>query len=255
MKIFINTYKRVGLQHTLKMIPTKYLKDTYLCVHKDEEGQHEHQELVMEEQGKLWVLRDALLTKKYFDDDIIFILDDDLTFARRETPDKGGRLFRLSNREDMEVVFDTMVQWLEEGYAQVGLSNRNGNNRKDGEEEHNTRISCITGLNLKHIGTARYRNPVMEDFDLTLQLLRQGKPNKVLLTHTYDQVGGSNAKGGCSTYRTKEMHEASAHMLLRDHPEFVKVVEKKTKNGWFEGGVRSDVVIQWKKAFKSSKLD
>ena len=252
MKIFINTYKRVGAQHTLKMIPTKYLKDTYLCIHEDEKGLHEHQELVMEEQGRLWVLRDALLKKKYFDDDIIFILDDDLIFAKRETPDKGGKLLRLSDKEELEIVFDQMVEWLEQGYAQVGLSNRNGNNRKDGLYEENTRISCITGLNLTQIGTATYRNPVMEDFDLTLQLLRQGKPNKVLLTHTYDQIGGSNAKGGCSVYRTKEMHRASAEMLLRDHPEFVKVVEKKTKNGWFEGGVRHDVVVQWKKALKSA---
>ena len=90
----------------------------------------------------------------------------------------------------------------------------------------------------------------MEDFDVTLQLLRAGKPNRLLHAWCHDQVT-SNAPGGCSTYRTLAKQGVAAHSLKKLHPEFVRVVEKTTKTAW-GGATRTDVQIAWKKAYKSS---
>jgi hypothetical protein len=91
----------------------------------------------------------------------------------------------------------------------------------------------------------------MEDFDVTLQLLRKGHRNAVLNQWAQDQ-GTSNAPGGCSTYRTPEVQAAGAYGLQKLHPDFVTVVDKETKQAW-GGGVRKDVRIAWKKALESSR--
>jgi hypothetical protein len=90
----------------------------------------------------------------------------------------------------------------------------------------------------------------MEDFDIQLQLLRKGMPSISINTMVQNQRG-SGLEGGCSTYRTVEIQEEAARTLQSYHPEFVSVVQKQTKSAW-GGGVRTDVVIQWRKAYESS---
>jgi hypothetical protein len=75
-------------------------------------------------------------------------------------------------------------------------------------------------------------------------------------------MGGasSNAKGGCSAYRTPELMEKVANFLSQEHRGLVTVKTKKTKGGWGgfpvdeDGNVtRTDVIVHWKKAFQQGK--
>ena len=92
------------------------------------------------------------------------------------------------------------------------------------------------------------RTRVMEDFDISLQLLRRGKACKVSYYYAQGQKS-SNADGGCSEWRTIDVHNEGAQRLHELHPTCVKIVEKQTKTAW-NGLPRKDVIIGWKKAYK-----
>jgi hypothetical protein len=91
----------------------------------------------------------------------------------------------------------------------------------------------------------------MEDFDVTLQLLRLGYANIVLAQWVHNQRG-SGASGGCSTYRTMDMQAKAAKGLAKLHAPFVNVVYKQTSHAW-GGQARQDVVIAWKKAYYTQR--
>jgi hypothetical protein len=89
----------------------------------------------------------------------------------------------------------------------------------------------------------------MDDFDLTLQLLRLGFQNRVSNEFCHSQV--SHTPGGCSIYRTSAMQTESAHRLARYHPGFVRVVTRRCderSSAWKGMKERHEVVVQWKKA-------
>jgi hypothetical protein len=115
----------------------------------------------------------------------------------------------------------------------------------------NGRVNGALGLNtalLKKL-EVKFRMRLMEDFDLILQVLTKGHRVLTYSKIVYEQVG-SNTAGGCSIFRTKELQEEAAKELHKAFPEFVKLVEKKTKHSW-QGQSRLDVVVQWKKAYES----
>ena len=108
----------------------------------------------------------------------------------------------------------------------------------------------VLGYNLDMFDNVELgRVDVMEDFDINLQLLRQGKPSKISYYYAQGQKS-SNAEGGCSEWRTIEVHNAWAEKLHALHRDFVKVVEKETKTAW-NGMPRKDVNVQWKRAYNS----
>lgn len=180
-------------------------------------------------------------------DDAFIMVDDDLTFFKRRTddptkladitPEELYRAFLL-----MEVTLKT--------HAHVGFAAREGANRNTESHIYNTRIMRVLGYNravLKQHNITFGRVPVMEDFDVALQLLRAGLPNVILNQYAHNQKG-SGAVGGCSVWRTPQVHAAAAQELAKLHPKYVKVVEKTTKTAW-GGGTRTDVTIQWKRAY------
>jgi len=185
-----------------------------------------------------------------------FIIDDDLTFHKRIPGDpKHSR--SISGPKELENIFREMYRQLDH-YPSVGLSERLGNNREEEEWKEITRCVRCVGYNHKAIPFEKLkfgRMEVMEDYDITLQLFQLGLKNNVWFKYMQEQ-GNSNQKGGCSSWRTLELHNANAIKLAKFHPEFVKVVEKKTKHGWFnKEGVnrRLDVRIQWRKCFEFSQ--
>ena len=156
---------------------------------------------------------------------------------------------RYLEPDEYPALFGLLDVWLDD-YAHVGVSAREGNNRVEKLAVENTRYMRVLGYNLdKFDGVELGRVEVMEDFDINLQLLRQGKPSKVSYYYAQGQKS-SNAAGGCSEWRTIDVHNAGAERLHSLHPEFVKVVEKETKTAW-DGLARKDVNVQWKRAFAS----
>lgn len=184
----------------------------------------------------------------------IVMLDDDFRFFARRRKDNPLYLCKI-DRGDTTEMFRVMMLKLKK-YAHVGIAPRGGHNRWPDEERTACRAHGVIGFNVaklrKHEVHFNRMPMFMEDFDVVLQLLRAGCPNWVSYHFAYDQVAGSNASGGCSTVRTPEAMAKAAHALAAHHPGFVKVVVKKCKASWGDWEERTDVRIQWQKAYKSA---
>lgn len=179
----------------------------------------------------------------------VLMLDDDLSFFVRRDDDRTKLL--KATPKDISAMIKRMESTLGR-YAHAAIAVREGANRNTEPVIHNTRCLRALGYNateLKRLGVRFDRLPVMEDFDVALQLLRKGCPSLTLNDWAQDQ-GTSNAPGGCSTYRSREVQAKGARGLAKLHPDFVTVVTKETKGAW-GGGERTDVRIAWKKAYES----
>lgn len=179
----------------------------------------------------------------------LLMLDDDMVFFHRPNM-KSPKLLKLKH---IDVLLAAWHSYMNE-FAHVGLSARQGNNNEVKEIATCRRMFNAYMYDMKVINKVNPvlgRLPVMEDFDLTLQLLRAGYPNGMIYKWCWNQ-SGSNAEGGCSQYRTNKMQAAAARKLAELHPGFVKVVEKQSKN-WQGMETRLDVRVQWAKAYKNSQ--
>jgi hypothetical protein len=165
-------------------------------------------------------------------------------------------------------MFNLLRKWLRQGFAHVGISQRFGNNRIEEDFVEITRMNnayayntkIMRNLYKKHgIGFSeleeKYKKRfVMEDFMVTLQLLRLGYANRVTYEYCWSQKQ-SGDEGGCSLYRNDEMQQYSAKALAKEHPGLVRVVQKESKVKWkgFKSKTRYDVNIQWKKSFNKGR--
>jgi len=184
----------------------------------------------------------------------VLMMDDDMDFCYR--PDMSSpSLETIKDLERFEAMFQLLEQWLEEGFVHVGLAARQGSNNtfeayKDATRMMNCYAYNVHALRVLNIELGRV--PVMEDFDLTLQLLRKGYPNRVSYQYVWNQRG-SGAEGGCSSYRTPALQAEAAQKLKDLHPGFVTVVTKSAGTVWEGMDVREDVTIQWQKAYEEGR--
>jgi hypothetical protein len=177
----------------------------------------------------------------------LVMLDDDLRFFQRRSDDLTK--FESTSATALVELFESIERSLD-SYALVGVSSREGANRNIEEWLYNTRLLRILAYRsdvLRKEGIRFDRVPVMEDFDVALQLLRKGYPNVCANWIVHNQ-GSSNEDGGCSTYRSMEVQAEAARKLVELHPDFVTLVTKTTKVAW-NGQERTDVRISWKAAY------
>ena len=191
------------------------------------------------------------------------MLDDDLTdWATRIGPDTHK--LRQSTSDDMIEMF-TWVQTALTDYAHVSISPRGNNMIRNSQGIFMGEKPLIMG-NVRTLRLLAYRTeeflsvehgrvPIMEDFDVNLQLLEKGYKNIQSYNWTQDQRQTA-LPGGCSDYRSLELHDAGARRLAELHPNFVKLVKKINKSKVThnkEFTERTEVVIQWKRAYQSSQ--
>ena len=188
----------------------------------------------------------------------LVMLDDDLRFDVRRTDDPSK--FTAGTPQTATAVIKALKSALRK-YTHAGVLSREGGNRHH-EDLTCSRMQRVLAYNVEKFRAAgvRFNRPLkqlphekftMEDFDVTLQLLRAGHPNIVLVGWVQGQ-SSSNMSGGCESYRTIELQGLNAQTLARLHGPFVKVVEKTTKTAW-GGATRLDVIVQWKRAYESSQ--
>ena len=250
MEIFIPTLARPDRQETWKNLPDNLREQTRLLVDASELAAYRRYPCVALPSdcrgiGKVrqWVIENAK--------DKVVMLDDDLRFALRRHDDPTKFESDLSG-DEVDMIFDAIDQCLD-NYAHVSVATREGGNRCTDNWIFNTRLLRVLAYRtsiLRREGIGFTRLPVMEDFDVTLQLLRRGYANISVNWAVQDQLG-SNLAGGCSTYRSLQIQKAAAEGLAALHPDFVTVVTKQTKTAW-QGQERTDVRIQWKKAYDSA---
>lgn len=253
MLIAINTYRRVNKQVTLAALPKSIREKTVLFVQDSEKDLygniHDNVFVLPPHITNLTDTRQHMLDT--CPEEKLLIMDDDLRFnVRRDGV--HSRLHKASEKE-IEDMFASIDAALTERVPFVGVSRREGNNRQEASRVFNTRIAQLWAIHVPTIREAGYRfdrTRTKEDMDMILQILNGGRKNLCL----YDwavEGGNSNSAGGCSTYRTHELMREDAHKFAALWPGIVTVVEKETKGSW-GGGVRHDVRVQWKKAYRGT---
>ena len=257
LRIYIPTYKRLQTQRTFAYLPDALRRRTVLVVSKEEAKILRplgFPVLVCPLQGqgsvghvRQWII-DNHDTERYGHK--LVMMDDDIKFDRRREDDVTK--FLPTTDADIIDIFRTIDKKLNK-YAHVGVLSREGANRVLDNFKIATRMTRVLAYNLDILEEteARFdRLPVMEDFDVILTLLESGYPNYVITKYVNGQMSTGYA-GGCSEYRTSELQKKCARRLKRLHPDFVNVVEKAPTSAWPSG--RTDVLVQWKKAYLSSQ--
>lgn len=265
LQIYIPTRNRVDNQVTLRNIPKQLLKNVCLVVHPDEYKAHKElgvAVLATEAQEKgIGATRDWIIDNaRWHKHKRIVMMDDDLRLQRRDlsqpkTGPGGRRYFRILTV--YEEGWLKAFKWLDRAltkYAHASWGVRALDLESEDEMIVGGRGMHVLGYNLdvvKKVG-ARFtkgmpeKYAVMEDFNMTLQLLKAGFPNAISLEWRSSPCA-SNAPGGCSTWRTPKVIAASANRLVNLHKPFVKLREKKAKWEGIEGN-QVDVTVQWKRA-------
>jgi hypothetical protein len=248
MNIYILTLGRAGNQVTWSNLPNNVKKNTRLVVQSFEKDLYRDLPIVVlpDHIKNLPDTRQWLMYEHGHTSDKVAMLDDDLRFFKRRKDDREK--FEKADATDIEELFSAISEGLDT-HSHVGVLSREGGNRVVEAFKETTRMSRVLAYNVsiaKKLGILFNRVLLPEDFDTTLQYLYKGHKNKVLCNWVHDQ-GGSNAVGGCSTYRSLDVHNKHMIHFGTLHPNIVSVVEKTTKTAW-GGGTRMDVIIQWKKA-------
>lgn len=177
--------------------------------------------------------------------------DDDIVFSYRN---EEGKL-RPADAEKIREIFETMYSDLLAGIPAVGISPRFGNNFTKEDYIEVGRMYRIWAFDLSiykelNITMAPYPEFLMEDFHWLLTFLENGYKNRVYYKYAQDDKGGSNAEGGCSTYRTAEVNRRAALWLMQQHPTAVSLT---TKRGWQGMERRTDVHVEWQKAYQPKR--
>lgn len=264
MLLFIPSMGRSDRVITVRTLPRRWLRRCWLVVpeREAEEYRQAHLASAVNILGVPDCLKGIHNTRQFITDfcpeKYCFQLDDDMSFVRRLPkwrPDwaKFDETFQSHDAEKVGEIFDLMEGMLRT-YRHVGISARQGNNHvKEREWKLVTRMNNAYGHDvdvLEDLGIRWDRLEVMEDFYVTLSLLTAGYPNAVNVDYAWNQRG-SGAVGGCSSYRNNEVQDRCARELHRLFPEYVTVVTKKSKSSWQGMEERTDVRIQWKKAFEN----
>ena len=255
MILYIPTYGRTRQQVTLNTIPEIIRKRVVLVVYEEEAHAFPGQHIMVVPKDVKGIAAKRQFIMENHDVALfgphIVMLDDDLRFFTRRLDDPTK--FEKSSDDDVIDMFNEIgTQLLEFGH--VGILGREGGNRITEEFVYNTRMMRVLAYDtnlFRHLGIDFRRGGNMCDFDVTLQYLRKGYPNCVCAKWVQDQ-GTSNAPGGCSITRTPEVQTADAQRLHDNHPQFVELVTKTTKTAWGGQG-RTDVQVQWKRAFNADR--
>lgn len=255
--IYVPSRSRADCVHTLKQFPKQLLKDTFLVCPQsqtDEYLLHNPQcKILGIEYRNLGEKRNKIFQHARDNYDKLIMLDDDLRFSvrRKDKPD----LFSPPKEGDMVEMFRSFSNLLNK-VSHAGILMREGANRILEPVKYTSRVCRAFGyrtdIDIELDFEGNRDKGMMCDFYITLLLLTKGYNNAVLCSYVHNQTG-SNTKGGCSDYRTKELQERAAINLASRFPEFVTLVKKVNKKGddWWKD--RTDVKIQWKKAYLASR--
>lgn len=180
------------------------------------------------------------------------MLDDDIRFLVRKS--REGWQLRGTEPHEVAELMATIESWLDD-FGHVGVSAREGNNNIGVGDKHevvsrNTRtLRALAYRTADFLRMEHGRVDVMEDFDVNLQLLEAGIPN-INIGYWAQGQKMTNAPGGCSTYRSHEVQDASARKLQELHGEHIVRLRQKHNKTDAEGfGSRTEVTIMWKKAY------
>jgi hypothetical protein len=252
--IYIPTYDRVGSQITYDSLPTKWKEKTYLVVSPAEVHPY-YQTIPCPVQGngiapvRKWIAEHGK-GKRYA------VLDDDIQFVYTRRDDEEGLSNTPLTIKQFDDMFDTMNRWMDEGYIHVACDVCWNPPTRNIDFRVNSRITTNifydgTKLPIQEIDWTSL--DIAEDYYVNLQLLTRGYQNKVSLKYRTNP-SATQSKGGCSSFRTLDVHNDNMKLLREKFPNFVQLREKITKSsGEWSNKPRLAATISWKKAYQSSQ--
>lgn len=266
MQIFIPTRDRLDAQFTWDNLPPSLQACTVLVCPAEEVSSHTERSrlAVARPPVRLAAVRQWIIEGLADNSQPVIMLDDDLSFFVRRTP--AAYNLKPADPVETENLFVRLNDLVaghpgpenRPKYAHAGLSPRQMNNQHFPDMQKNTMrvnaVHCVDPMVLCRENIRYDDVNMMEDYHVTLSLFEKGYDNCVIVDAAWDQNRGSGAPGGFSHYRNQETQKEAAETLASLHPDVVKVVEKepKTGSGGF-AGKRTDVRVQWLKAFKNAR--
>ncbi len=216
--IYINSSKRSDDVRTIKQMPDEWREFCWIVVPPNQYKAYKKEtswsilRLPKSVPGYLSSQRQWIMDNSEFD--YVFMMDDDLTFQRRN---KKMKLKNCSEKGMNKMLKMVEEHAIERGVPLVGISTRLGNNRveKDyADIERVTRCYVVNKSEFYRIGMnlAPFEPFLKQDFHLTLTFLKNGLRNRVI--YKYTQGDGSNSTGGCGVYRTPELMDKMARKIV-----------------------------------------
>ena len=266
--IALTTRGRVDTQKTLQRLQPEVLKHISLFCHPGELKLHQKnwggkvkdiQEYDSNAKNlaevREWLAYNAPKGK-------IIFMDDNITFSVRLEGYKTPRVLNKNNFTDSEILEHqtNMFNWLWQSLDKkdigiAGISFRPFNRIGMEDIERNKRFFAIWGLDCKKYYSQK-KNPVYmsnwpikEDFATGIAIRKMGYDILITNKFAFDKTSGSNAKGGCSTYRNVEFMNSETRRMQEAFPDIITIKERNNKNwgGDFEDKVSLDVIVHWSK--------
>lgn len=254
MKVIIPTYKRLHTQVTYDNLHDK--SNVWLAVREEE----------AEEASKIspniFVLDSHVsnfpetvenICKRHKGERIV-ISDDDLKFGKifkKEGSEWAKWTSGLANAEEEHAMWARINKYIDDGYAHggfwiAGLAPKYYDDMINEHTNVNARYNNMKWYDLSAFDPDDIdwtTCVATEDYYVALQLIQKGFPSAVDRYYALSPKA-SHSAGGCSTYRTVEVHNESQRKLAEIYPEFVSL-NKPNKNGYVT------LRIDFKKAYKN----
>ena len=258
MRIYIPTYKRSDRQITYNNLPKEIQQKVTFIINeceKDISFFQDKQTIVLPDSCKIAEKREmAFLNSK---NEKFAVFDDDIIFHKRIE----GKTKKLESFSDFQEMFDFFSNLLDD--PEIFLVNPIGthifpNFSKDYQEAVlSSQSNFFDGPKLLKENLDWTSLQLFEDAYLIMQMLSKGYVNRVY--NNYCFVGSKlNSKGGCSTFRTSQVHNESLLKLKKAFPEHVSII--KTKEPYMEG-IQPGTILKsrlqpyrlWKDSVKKNK--
>lgn len=250
MKILIPSYQRFHRGLTLlERLPDRYLKNTYICVREQELLDYKK---VVNPKATIVPLHkstDMMTTRNemvsLFDGKVVMI-DDDCYFREYD-----GERYTTCGADSIGRMLDELCHILESGFVHASIAHPIVGSRLKGKLAFNTRYYAVLAYDLsviKKLGI-KFRTKTMSDIEVALQLTKLGYPSAII-THWLIETHAQNS-GGCSVYRTSEMHNRCAKKIAKTYFPYVKA---KQAQSWKGMEKRIDIMASWKRLFASAKI-
>lgn len=182
------------------------------------------------------------------------MLDDDISQFSTRILDYDSPL-RRSAPSDVVEMFVYVARYLD-WYVHCGPSQRLFNSNFIAAKPvvvENTRMLRFLAYQTDLFLTCTHgRISTCEDLDITIQLLLRGYKNCVLCEWAHDQTA-TGTEGGCSAYRTIEVHNQNIHKLHEMYPGITEVREKRNiSEAALKAGMASrlEITVDWVVAYQ-----